>query len=617
MSIPEIIWRLQQARIKRKERAQFAEKSISVTAMPFAEGTPKADFTVLGLQDDIVDVSIQKPPALLGSYLYEDYAMQWHAGFQTEHEWPMIFSYDLPVSGREDIGDVRMTWELNRHHAFAWLAKEYCRKGDTAQLQTLRNWFFDWVEKNPVLHGVAWTSPMEVAIRAINWIYMAGFLQKAQQKYSVDLSAWLEEITAGIWNMCEYVRHHRSRYSSANNHLLVEMVAVAYAGIIFRQERWLHEATAILSDEIVKQNAPDGVNREMSLHYQAFGMEAYGLLISLLHRAGIPVPEVWIRYLTPMAQFVADSMIDEKHAVQFGDSDEGKLLQLSGGRRLYEVYILQLMSLILPERFGVWKDDEWEETLRLLFCSQEMKAAASKPLYEHRESKSYREGGYTFLRQRDTLLAVDHAPLGYGSIAAHGHADALSIQLFVCGVPFFVDEGTFTYHVPRERRLRYCSTGAHNTVYVDGLEQAEMLGPFLWGRRPATELIESVLIGETQSVLAQTRYEGITQIRSCQMCADGELRIEDEIRGSGKRSCYQRFLLPDDWEIQSEGSHRLRISQGNIQIGLESNGNISVQPATWFPRYGIEEPAHRLVIQFDGPREERKEIQTILKRYGG
>ena len=65
-------------------------------------------------------------------------------------------------------------------------------------------------------------------------------------------------------------------------------------------------------------------------------------------------------------------------------------------------------------------------------------------------SQQFPDGGYTVLRSgegaEEQLLLLDHGPLGYLSIAAHGHADALSLVMHLGGRPVLVDPGTFTYH---------------------------------------------------------------------------------------------------------------------------------------------------------------------------
>lgn len=81
---------------------------------------------------------------------------------------------------------------------------------------------------------------------------------------------------------------------------------------------------------------------------------------------------------------------------------------------------------------------------------------------------------------RETYLHFDAAPLGFLSIAAHGHADALSFILHVDGHPVIVDPGTFTYHTHKDLRRYFVATSSHNTVCVNGKNQATQAGPTMW-----------------------------------------------------------------------------------------------------------------------------------------
>ena len=97
----------------------------------------------------------------------------------------------------------------------------------------------------------------------------------------------------------------------------------------------------------------------------------------------------------------------------------------------------------------------------------------------------YKEEGHFILRKREgqskeIYCHFDAAPLGYLSIAAHGHADALSIILHVDGYPFLVDPGTYAYHTHADWRKYFTSTMAHNTVSIDKGDQAMLAGPTLW-----------------------------------------------------------------------------------------------------------------------------------------
>jgi hypothetical protein len=89
------------------------------------------------------------------------------------------------------------------------------------------------------------------------------------------------------------------------------------------------------------------------------------------------------------------------------------------------------------------------------------------------------------MRDGPVRVVVDVGPLGLGSLAAHGHADSLSVILDSGGETVLRDSGTGTY-VPDDGRDAFRLTSAHNTVTVDGRAQAQAQGPHLWGRRFTT-----------------------------------------------------------------------------------------------------------------------------------
>jgi len=77
---------------------------------------------------------------------------------------------------------------------------------------------------------------------------------------------------------------------------------------------------------------------------------------------------------------------------------------------------------------------------------------------------------------------VDCGELGLGAIAAHGHADALSLALRAFGTDVLVDPGTYDYFTHRAWRDHFRSTRATTrSRWTAG--QSEMLGLFLWGAR--------------------------------------------------------------------------------------------------------------------------------------
>ncbi len=78
-------------------------------------------------------------------------------------------------------------------------------------------------------------------------------------------------------------------------------------------------------------------------------------------------------------------------------------------------------------------------------------------------------------------MVIDAGPQGIGH-SGHGHADALSVRVSIDGQRFLTDPGTFCYMCDDRNKFR--GTSAHNTLRVDGVDQAVPEGPFAWSSLP-------------------------------------------------------------------------------------------------------------------------------------
>lgn len=550
MNALEMGWRVQQKFLQKKEYKALYALHLPVTeiSLPQALNELQPDAGRIPFNKENKNYTLFSVLDIFGKYEYEEYKDKWNAGFQTGNSWPeKDFSYSIAVGQREDIGDIRTNWELNRHYQFACLAKNYYLSGDAAYLNELKELFDDWNRHNLFLHGVEWTSAMEIGIRSVSWIYTYVFLHYAAAKYQTEVQELLEQIRCGVLVMADYIVRHRARYSSANNHLIVEMFAVGMAGLFFDYGAWTSLSVKILSEELPKQNYEDGVNKEMSLHYQSFAMEAYGILWLALQKNNIKIPDSWKSYLGSMSQYLADCCGDYGEVIAFGDNDEGKILDLQGKIQDHYRYVLQLMGTVLNFRYT---DLPFVENISWLITKKQETDYRKKRLYKPELVCSYPKGGYTLIRSMDrkVLIGMDHAELGFGSIAAHGHADALSIQLYYCGKPILVDSGTYNYHVPKNTRDLFRSTKAHNTVCVEGIEQAEMLGPFLWGKRYK---VENVVLEEKSGgvmIEATVSYAGICHTRKASFDFNRRLIIEDYVDGADK--AYQVWHVAPGLDMQ-------------------------------------------------------------------
>lgn len=584
MDMQEVVWRVQQKLLQKVEYQRYYTLHAPVTEIPLPKHVkglkPDARRLLLNTEND--SFSLFQRVNLFG-FDYQEFKSKWNVGFQTDNCWPEEeFSYHIAISQREDIGDIRTNWELNRHYQFVGLAKNYYVTGDAVYLKELAELFENWNRHNLFLHGVQWTSAMEVAVRSVSWSYTYVFLCAAFEKHETNQNGLLKQLHHGILVMTDYIIKHRARYSSANNHLIVEMFAIGMAGILFNKKEWITAASDVLTEELGKQNSEDGVNKEMSLHYQCFIMEAYGILALTMEKNHIVVPLKWRQFLSPMSQYLADCCGEYGEVLIFGDNDEGKLLDLQGEEFDYYRYVLQIMGVFLEQRYTSMS---LTENLCWLITKEQQKIYKGKAYYRSPLVSSYLNGGYTILRSKDrkVMIGMDHAELGLGSLAAHGHADALSVQLYYCGEPLLVDSGTYNYHISKSRRMEVRSTRAHNTVAVQNVEQAEILGPFLWGKR---YVLEKVIVEELEDCVklkAIISYSGIVHTRSLVFDYNRKLIVEDLVTGTDSAG--------QVWNIDAENSRHISIQYDDrLKMELESNRYSDV--------YGKEKPSRRMTIRF-------------------
>lgn len=589
MNLQEMIWRAARKRLQKEEREQYYALNQPVTAIPLPSELAELhiDANRLSINWDNTEWTAFQTLDLFGVFNYEDFKDKWNAGFQTENTWPEEpFSPTIDISQRVDIGDIRTNWELSRHFQFAALAKSYYCTRDARYLSELKKLFSDWNSRNLFLHGVEWTSAMELAIRVNSWVYTHAFLNKA-----VCGDPLVRELEHGILVMTDRILRHRARFSSANNHLIVEMYAVALVGILADYAPWRDGALKILTDELPRQNYADGVNKEMSLHYQSFVMEAYGLLWLLMIKNHIDIPSMWKDYLTAMTEFVADAADGVGNTIAFGDSDEGKVLDLNGRMDNHYQYVLSLMSCLLDKKYT---ETPWHENLRWIVPEN---LRTDKVNYIPALVCSRKEGGYTFLRSKDrrVLIGIDHSDLGFGRIAAHGHADALSFQMLMDGQPVFVDSGTYNYHAAPEDRNSFRSTAAHNTVMIDGQEQSEMLGPFLWGKK-AKAALES-LTEEAGSVVVRMACRGPAGVHTRRLVFDhvSSLEIHDDVEMKAGRM----FLhLAPDAVVRMENK-RAVINLRQLEIEIHGGWDeLDVKRGKYSPQYGTITDASVICASF-------------------
>ena len=422
---------------------------------------------------------------------------RWNRDPRTGTEAPLAYGKGLDYRDARVVGDIKYLWEPNRHLHLVTLAQAYDLTGEARYYEVIRAHLDSWFESCPYPRGPNWASALEAGIRLINWSAAWQLLGGAGSPLFEDAGQarfrrrWLDS----VYRHCRFIEASFSRYSSANNHLIGEAAGLFVAALTWpcwpRSRAWAEAGRAVLEREALAQNGSDGVNLEQAVSYQQFVLDLL-LLPLLAGRAnGVAFSAEYLGRIESMLEFLASIMDVNGNVPMIGDADDAVVVKLDHGAGFCNYRSLLATGALLFRRadFAAKARGLDDKTRWLMGDSSaadfERLGAGSAALPVKR---GFQAGGYYILgcdfeTAREIRLVVDAGPLGYGALAAHGHADALSFTLSAGGLEFLVDPGTYAYHTQAPWRHYFRGTGAHNTARVDGVDQSQPGGNFLWLRK--------------------------------------------------------------------------------------------------------------------------------------
>ncbi|MBN8860611.1 MAG: alginate lyase family protein [Sphingobacteriales bacterium] len=422
-----------------------------------------------------------------------DKPIDWHLDISSGKKFPLIFSKDIDIRS-DKYGSAKVVWEINRLQFLLPIAIKYRGSKDKRDLQLFTDILQSWIAGNSYLLGVNWYSNIEVNIRLIVWYYCWQVLFTMEEvRNNKDFVSFATDIwLPAIYEHCVYSYANPSKYSSANNHLIAEYSGLFIASCCWdfnASKKWRAYAAKGLEKQIQAQHSPNGINKEEAAEYIQFITDFFLLPFSVGRQHNYIFSGEYENRLKAIFEYIYALMDIKKGYCKYGDEDDGKVLITSADPHSNNFFsLLASASVILKDnRFKSFAGGDFDLKNWLLWGENGRKIFdALKTDRRLRPSSLYDEGHFIFRKEdtstpvREIYLHFDAAPLGFLSIAAHGHADALSIALHLDGIPFITDVGTYTYHTEEQWRNYFVSTLAHNTVCIDYKNQALHAGPTMW-----------------------------------------------------------------------------------------------------------------------------------------
>ncbi len=399
---------------------------------------------------------------LLGK-IYTILEINWHKDFNSEKEWEKKYWTEIEYDNE---GDKKIPWELNKCQHFVTLGLAYRQTKDKKYFEEYKKQFISWIKENPYPLGINWVTPMECAIRSVNWI----------EAYHLFKDEYNDEprniLIKQLYIHGKHIRENMEWSPIKENHYLSDCMGLFFIGNSLKNckeaEQWKTFAQKELEKEILLQVSQDGVDNEASLNYHRLVTEIL-LLCNIIGEKTTPFSSTYKKRLENMCEFIMYYTSPTGKAPSFGDTDNGRVFDI-WDKDVNDHRDLLSIASVLFRRGDFKAKGKFHERMQLLITKKDY---LTTPIEDKElESKSFTH--WYIMRDADIFLMIHCGNIGRKGFGGHGHNDQLSFVFSTKEQDYIVDLGTYTYTSDKTKRHFFRSTSAHNSIVLNGKEQNEI-----------------------------------------------------------------------------------------------------------------------------------------------
>jgi hypothetical protein len=562
---------------------------------------------------DAADACCRNELSLGGQNFSFAEGIDWHTDPVTGRRWPLLYWKRLDqYLWSESAADSLFVWELNRHQHFVALGIAFWLTKDDRYVAAFECQIQSWVKSNPLRHGINWRDGLEIAIRLISWTVAFQFFRSSSRFREETGKIFLKS----LWQQADFLSSHLQTTTMPgavpNNHLIGELTALVLVGAAFPEFRmaavWRDTALHLLNQEVKAQTHSDGTNKEQATVYHRFVAELLLLIVTRSRQSALPAVPILEHILEGMLEYVAGTVTPSGTVPMWGDSASIRVLGMGHNKDFWDFRpILSAGAALFGRPDWKYVAERFDEAALLLLGAVGLdrweQLEAAPPKWTSRE---FPDGGQYVIRDSwsgDTDVAFFRCgPFGLGGEGhcAHAHCDLLSFLLYMRGEPVLVDSGTYTYHGPWRDRFRL--TEAHNTVMIDGHDQAVPLHNFSWKHVPEAKCIDWT--GErVRGVLAD--FGKVEFSREILHPRQGIWHLIDTFTGRGEHMMewFFHFAPGLELDLYEAGQTATVLKDGRpfLTVHIPDGGIRPRLRDSWYShQYGIKQLNRELYAQWQG-----------------
>ena len=552
----------------------------------------------------------------LGSGLTKLDPIDWHVDFKSGFRWPKgKFYMKYKKVDLSNNADVKVPWELNRCHHLLWLGQAFLITKDEKYAKEVVDQIKWWIKDNPLMYSINWTCAMDVAIRAVNWMYAVNMISSSA--YVTDNFA--KTFDGSLFDHGWFIYNNLEKwYPYSANHYAANINGLLFLGQMFHNtkqgKKWWSYALKEYFLEVRLQVLPSGAHFERSISYHRLMTELFAYPYFMLKRIQEPIPLDIHTRIESMFDFVDNYTKPNGLAPLISDNDDGRLLPFVKQDFRDHRYLLNIASAGFNKTYRN-QGAETNLTDNYFLLNQiESKSTDIASKAEQSAIKDHRDTGFVIFRKDKLFLLFTNSSLsGYPDLrrkrhGTHTHADNLSFELSIGDDDFIIDPGSYVYTASLKKRNEFRSTRMHNTVTVDNLNQVELPDNQLFSVNGFNEPDRIELL-ETDN---QTGASGIktwhikgkdifSQIREINLHDDFKLEITDKIICNDRYNFDWYFhLAPGVDTFLDKKSVKLKGANGtSLYLEFESPNDLSLNivDSEYSPSYGVLVPVKVIHVQ--------------------
>lgn len=533
----------------------------------------------------------------------------------TDNEKPCLMAEDICKNrfltiGSEilEFGDV-IDWDLKGEHyrllcfklnAFGYLLAlsdayhlagniKYIEKG----FELIRNW---WERNGGKTTGDKWNAYV-VADRIVHWIgFVSCYKEMISENDFLMIAEWIAAQANYLFNNMEY--------HLGANHLLSEAKSLVFAGAFLKNEKMYESGISLLLEEYDEQFLKDGGHYERSISYHIESLQQYvecAMLMFLLQ--------------DNRHKEIVEKLYSPFYFLHKAIGPDGTIPLVNDASDDYPLEALDFYAvasrLFLNDKFTKFESP----------YAKRWVPESYKPLKIPQGAQNYTSlfpytgfvMDHTSYDGRKQFVFMDAGNHGPDYNLGHAHADALSVLWTVDGDRILVDGGTYTYQ-PGEKRNAYRSTKSHNTIEIDGTNNAEIWGAFRVARRGHTSILDA--LDKEDELIVVAEHDGYSRClaekifhkRTLYRCKQYlGFALIDEIYGCFRRErpIVSRFHVFPGYQITQVDTETIRI---NNQYYIHSTEALNITQSVISLCFGEERSSY--CVQINSFTSQYKKIIT-------